>query len=45
MQGKKNDREIKKMIVQVMEDTGNNKVKTGWFTNWYASLELAILGI
>lgn len=39
MQGKKNDREIKKMIVQVMEDTGNNKVKKGWFSNWYAALK------
>ena len=39
MQGKKNDREVKKMIVQVMEDTGNNKIKRGWFSNWYASLK------
>ena len=39
VQGKKNDRDIKKMIVNVMEDTGNNHVKTGWFTNWYASLK------
>jgi hypothetical protein len=39
MQGKKNDREIKKMIVQVMEDTGNNKVKTGWFSDWYSALK------
>ena len=39
MQGKKNDREVKRMIVQVMEETGNNKVKTGWFSNWYASLK------
>ncbi len=39
MQGKKNDREIKKMIITVMEDTGNNKVKTGWFSNWYSSLK------
>ena len=38
-QGKKNDREIKKMIVQVMEDTGMNKVKTGWFSNWYTTLK------
>ena len=37
--GKKNDREIKKLIVTVMENTGNNRVKTGWFTNWYASLK------
>lgn len=39
IQGKKNDREVKRMIVQVMEDTGNNKVKRGWFTNWYGSLK------
>jgi hypothetical protein len=39
MQGKKNDREIKKMIVELMEDTGNTKVKTGWFSNWYANLK------
>jgi hypothetical protein len=37
--GKKNDRELKKMIVTVMEDTGNNKVKTGWFSDWYATLK------
>ena len=37
--GKKNDREIKKMIVSVMEETGNNKVKKGWFSNWYATLK------
>ena len=39
IQGKKNDREVKKMIVQVMEDTGNNKVKTGWFSDWYSALK------
>ena len=39
MQNKKNDREIKKMIVTVMEETGNNKVKKGWFSNWYADLK------
>jgi hypothetical protein len=37
--GKKNDREIKKMIVQLMEDTVNNRVKTGWFSDWYTSLK------
>lgn len=37
--GKKNDREVKKMIVTVMEDTGNNKVKTGWFSDWYSNLK------
>lgn len=39
MQGKKNDNQIKKMIVQVMEDTGNTKVKTGWFSDWYAAMK------
>ena len=39
MQGKKNDREIKKMIINVMEETGNNKVKTGWFSDWYTALK------
>ena len=39
MNNKKNDREIKKMIVTVMEETGNNKVKTGWFSNWYSALK------
>ena len=38
-QGKKNDRELKKMIITVMEDSGNNKVKTGWFSNWYTALK------
>lgn len=37
--GKKNDRDLKKMVVQVMEDGGNNKVKTGWFSDWYADLK------
>jgi hypothetical protein len=27
------------MIVSVMEETGNNKVKKGWFSNWYATLK------
>jgi hypothetical protein len=39
IQGKKNDREVKKMIVSVMEDTGNNKVKTGWFSDWYSAMK------
>ena len=33
------ERQIKTMIVQVMEDTGNTKVKTGWFSDWYAALK------
>ncbi|HKA08355.1 MAG TPA: hypothetical protein VKD71_13935, partial [Gemmataceae bacterium] len=38
-QSRKNDRELKKMIILVMEDTGLNRVKTGWFSDWYASLK------
>jgi len=38
-EGKKNDRDLRKMVVVVMEDTGMNKVKTGWFSDWYASLK------
>ena len=37
--GKKNDRELKKMIITVMEDTGLNKVKTGWFSDWYTTMK------
>lgn len=39
MQGKRNDIQIKKMIVQIMEETGNTKVKTGWFSDWYTTLK------
>ena len=37
--GKKNDREVKKMMIAVMEDTGMNKVRKGWFSNWYADMK------
>lgn len=37
--GTKNDRELKKMIVTVMEDHALNRVKTGWFSDWYAALK------
>ncbi|MDY3561016.1 hypothetical protein R5W23_002275 [Gemmata sp. JC673] len=39
MAGKKPDRDIKKMIVRTMDDTGHNKVRTGWFSDWYAALK------
>lgn len=39
VQGRKTDRDIKKMMVTVMEETGNNKVRKGWFSNWYAALK------
>ncbi len=37
--GRKNERELQKMVIQVMEETGNNRVKSGWFSNWYTSLK------
>jgi hypothetical protein len=36
--GKKNDRELKRLIVQVIED-GGGRVKSGWFSNWYSGLK------
>ena len=39
MKNKKNEREIKKMMVAIMEESGNNKIKTGWFSNWYAAMK------
>ncbi|MFL5340608.1 MAG: hypothetical protein ACJ8F7_10700 [Gemmataceae bacterium] len=37
--GKKNDIQVKRMIVEIMEDGGMNKVKTGWFSNWYSTMK------
>ena len=37
VQGRKNDRELKKMAVLVIEDAGLNRVKAGWFTDWYGA--------
>lgn len=39
IQGKKNDNQIKKMVIEVMEDSGLNKVKKGWFSDWYATVK------
>lgn len=39
VRGKKTDADIKRMLVTMMEDTGNNRVKRGWFTDWYATLK------
>ena len=39
MQGKKSDRDLKLMIVTVMEDNGLNKIKTGWFSDWYTAMK------
>ena len=37
--GKRTDRQLKTLIVQVMEDTGRTRVRVGWFRNWYAALK------
>ena len=39
MQGRRNDREVRRLIVTYMEDSGNNKVKAGLFGNWYRALK------
>ena len=39
IQGKKNDRDLQAMIVDAIEDAGAARVKTGWFSNWYANLK------
>jgi hypothetical protein len=36
--GKKNDREVKKMVVQVIEDNGY-KTKQGMFNHWYDTVK------
>jgi hypothetical protein len=32
-------REVQRMTITVMEETGRNHVKRGWFRNWYADLK------
>jgi len=39
IQNKKNDNQVKKMVIEVMEESGLNKVKTGWFSDWYAKVK------
>src|ERR1700756_3860367 len=38
MQGKKNDNQVKKMILEIIEEN-SYKVKTGMFSNWYARVK------
>jgi hypothetical protein len=35
--GKKGDRDLRKLVIAVMEETGQTRVKTGWFSDWYAA--------
>jgi hypothetical protein len=39
VQGKKDDLQVKRLVVEVMEDAGLNKVKKGWFGDWYAGVK------
>ncbi|MCS6863849.1 MAG: hypothetical protein RMJ56_03960 [Gemmataceae bacterium] len=40
LHGKKSDRDIKAMIIAVMERTGYNRIKNRWwFGNWYTRLK------
>ncbi len=36
---KRNERDIKRLIVIVMEDNALNQVKVGWFGNWYSAVK------
>lgn len=38
-QGRVSERDVKRLIVTVMEDHALNKVKSGWFMNWYSSVK------
>lgn len=36
IQGVKSERDVRRLVIAVMEETGRNNVKRGWFRNWYA---------
>ena len=38
VRGMKPEREVRRLVVTVMEDTGRNRVKTGGFGNWSAAV-------
>lgn len=38
-QGRKPDRDLKKIIILVIEDAGLDQVKTGWFTDWWSAVK------
>jgi hypothetical protein len=38
-QGRRSERDLKKMVVTVMEDHGLDRAKAGWFGDWYAALK------
>ena len=40
--GKITDTQVKRMIVEEMETSGLNKVKTGFFSNWYKKVKAEV---
>jgi hypothetical protein len=39
LKGKRNDREAKILLVQLLEENGPPRVKVGWLRNWYAAMK------
>jgi hypothetical protein len=39
LNGKRSDRETKVLLVQLLEENGPPRVKTGWLRNWYAAMK------
>jgi hypothetical protein len=39
VQGKKTDRDVRALLVTVVDDTATVRVKRGWFGDWYKSLK------
>ncbi len=39
LRGKRTDRETKILLVQLLEENGPPRVKTGWLRNWYAAMK------
>jgi hypothetical protein len=39
MRGCKTDTEIKRMMVNLLEETGQARIKRGWFTDWYSAMK------
>ena len=36
---RRNARELKRLVIVVMEDAGLNQIKSGWFRNWYSAVK------
>ena len=39
VQGKQNERYVKKLVAQVLDDAGDLPIRTGWFSDWYTALK------